>query len=102
MTDVVDAYAAETGSDQLFRFTQLVGNLTTPLTRSSSESEFGVRAPVSLPVEGLGYVTLRSTSRSSPERGVVRPSRLLVVTSSVWSSTASRLRSRPSWPTRNG
>ena len=30
VTDVVDAYAAETGSDHVFRFTQLVGNLTTP------------------------------------------------------------------------
>ena len=30
MTDVVDAYAAKTGSDQVFRFTQLVGNLTKP------------------------------------------------------------------------
>ena len=28
VTDVVDAYAAETGSDQVFRFTQLVGRLT--------------------------------------------------------------------------
>jgi trans-aconitate 2-methyltransferase len=28
LTDVVDAYAAETGSDHVFRFTQLVGKLT--------------------------------------------------------------------------
>ena len=28
VTDVVDAYAAETGSDHVFRFTQLVGKLT--------------------------------------------------------------------------
>jgi trans-aconitate 2-methyltransferase len=30
VTDVVDAYAAETGSDQVFRFTQLVGHATKP------------------------------------------------------------------------
>jgi trans-aconitate 2-methyltransferase len=30
VTDVVDAYATETGSDQVFRFTQLVANLTKP------------------------------------------------------------------------
>ena len=30
VTDVVDAYAAETGSDHVFRFTQLVGKLTKP------------------------------------------------------------------------
>jgi trans-aconitate 2-methyltransferase len=30
VSDVVDAYAAETGSDHVFRFTQLVGKLTKP------------------------------------------------------------------------
>ncbi|MEP6648699.1 MAG: methyltransferase domain-containing protein [Lapillicoccus sp.] len=45
--EVVAAYAAETGSDHVFRFMQLVGKLTKP--RASLGSEVGVGAPNSFP-----------------------------------------------------